>query len=436
MNPPAQRYIGLEILRALAALLVVYSHLFRFELLPKIGLLILPAQFATEAVIIFFVLSGTVITLSAERKSAADPNQRAAMLQYLKARLLRIYPIYLLGLALAAIVQAWVGDSWMTARVFAGNAVFLQTLAGYIVSTPSHNQPLWSLSNEVFYYLLFAASFYFARITLLWAILAFLCAVFLYPPRFAGAPAHLIFVLSLSLPWLMGHWIAAWRSHLPRVSVPLGLAFLVIGLCYARAQLTSEYYDVFRLTAFGACSCPLILSLIQNRQQVEKEPQHHRWRFAVSLPGIAALWAFSPSLLFVKVGLTGLTLLFSVLKVEHIEAGLACFRVLVPALAYVGSISYALYALHAPLIFVVNELVDESHMIMRLAAFVVTTIALSHLMERIVQPRLATLWTLPRLQKQDAHTTEDGPQHAPSDGWIPIQTVRVAVMQKEKIPPS
>ncbi|MCW2282933.1 peptidoglycan/LPS O-acetylase OafA/YrhL [Rhodoblastus acidophilus] len=393
-----RKYIGLEVIRALAALLVVYNHVFTFGLVPKTGLIELPTQFATEAVIIFFVLSGTVITLSAERKSATAPSRFAATISYLQARLLRIYPIYFFGLVLATIDQAWFENTWTTARDFIGNALFLQTLAGYIVPTPRYNPPLWSLANEVFYYLIFAVSFYCTRVIVVWAIVAFLCAVFLYPPHFGGVPAHLVFVLGLSLPWIMGHWIAAWRDHLPRVSVPLGFAFFVIGLCYARVQLTSEYYDAFRLTAFGACCCPLILSLIQNPVVVEKEPQHRAWRFLVSLIGISALWAFSPSLFVVKVGLTVLSLLFSALNVEHIQTGLTCFRALVPALSYVGSISYALYVLHAPLIFIVNHMLAKSSVTVRLAVFGAVALALSHLMERVIQKRLTTRGWTPRLE--------------------------------------
>jgi len=59
---------GLEAIRAIAALAVVYNHVFSFGLIQKNELLVLPGQYATEAVMVFFVLSGVVITLSIERK--------------------------------------------------------------------------------------------------------------------------------------------------------------------------------------------------------------------------------------------------------------------------------------------------------------------------------------------------------------------------------
>jgi len=296
MNLSTRKNIGLEVVRALAALIVVYNHIFTFGLLPKNGLLELPAQFATEAVIIFFVLSGTVITLSVERNVSQEPRRFVAMGNYLRARVVRIYPIYALGLTLAALCQAQFDGSGLSLRALIGNALFLQTLGGYIVATPRYDPPLWSLANEMSYYLLFATSFCFPRAVILWAAVAFLSAIFLYPPSFGGALGHMTFVLSLSLPWLMGHWVAARRQSLPTMSIPIGVAFFAIGLCFARIQLTTEYYDAFRLTAFGACCCPLILALIQKPKRPESELQRRGWRTFVSLIGVAGLWVFSPSM--------------------------------------------------------------------------------------------------------------------------------------------
>lgn len=75
------RISGLEIIRAVAALTVIYGHLFVFGLLPNGHPFSLPGQFATEAVMIFFVLSGVVVTLSAERRTADSASRtRSAMI--------------------------------------------------------------------------------------------------------------------------------------------------------------------------------------------------------------------------------------------------------------------------------------------------------------------------------------------------------------------
>src|SRR5579871_300431 len=87
---------GLEAIRGLAALVVVWGHLFLWRLLPDHPLK-LPGQFATEAVIAFFVLSGAVITLSRPN----DADRSIAVRKYVRARFIRIYPIFLVGLGLS-----------------------------------------------------------------------------------------------------------------------------------------------------------------------------------------------------------------------------------------------------------------------------------------------------------------------------------------------
>src|SRR6516225_1296773 len=115
------KYAGLEAIRAMAALIVVYNHVFTSNLVSNNTLLILPANYATEAVMIFFVLSGVVITLSVEKKQQSLFGARLVV-KYLCARFLRIYPIFICGLLLAVIVERLIDGAWMDAHQIAGNA--------------------------------------------------------------------------------------------------------------------------------------------------------------------------------------------------------------------------------------------------------------------------------------------------------------------------
>lgn len=385
--PPKGKLVGLEIVRGLAALVVVYSHVFLLKLLPATGFE-LPGQFAPEAVIIFFVLSGTVITLSQQNK-VRENDRRVAVLTYLKARLLRLYPIYVLGLGIAVVVQFLETGIGMAFGTLAGNLLFLQSLAGYIVPSPTFNLPLWSLSNEVCYYLIFAAVLLYPRVWVLWMLAAIVCGTVLWPIGLVGAPGFLVFLLGLSLPWIMGYLLVVNRHALPSVSIPLGFSFFVTGLAYSRVPLFDSQYDPFRLTVFAAFCCPLILSLVQGNAAAQDPKQHRGLRLAAALPAIIALWTVSPSIIPVKAALTSAALLFALIDLAWISAALRPLTILVPVLAYLGSISYALYALHFPLIYLANSHLQSLHPTARFVAFAVAVLALSHLMERIVQPSLA-----------------------------------------------
>jgi peptidoglycan/LPS O-acetylase OafA/YrhL len=85
---------------------------------------------STEAVLLFFVLSGFSIRLSVERSGLRDA---ASVGEYLRRRARRILPPYLLALALSALVAytvAPVPAAAVSLSTLAGNLLFLQTAMG------------------------------------------------------------------------------------------------------------------------------------------------------------------------------------------------------------------------------------------------------------------------------------------------------------------
>jgi len=111
-------------------------------------------RFGQEAVVVFFVLSGFVIAYSMER--AVEHDWRS----YFLKRLRRIYPIFLFSLLLAWLFPVqesnFQNPSWPW--WLAGNVLMLQDVAskpGVWVEPFFGNSPLWSLSYEWLYYMLF-----------------------------------------------------------------------------------------------------------------------------------------------------------------------------------------------------------------------------------------------------------------------------------------
>lgn len=143
----------LECLRGVAALYVVAHHTLQTAIASVHPGLAVPLRFGQEAVIVFFLLSGFVIHYSTRRRGFE-------LSSYLVARLRRIYPVFLIALAISygcASIAAgqWLRPDWLQ---LGGNLLMLQDRArvGTITTPFAGNSPLWSLSYEMFFYAAYA----------------------------------------------------------------------------------------------------------------------------------------------------------------------------------------------------------------------------------------------------------------------------------------
>ena len=142
------KFNGLQILRGIAALLVVLFHIsgstidvFEVEFLNNYF------KFGSSGVEIFFVLSGFIIAFTAH-KNIDSPHQ---FLDYLKKRITRLYPIY--WVVLIALLLLMNLFNYSTNH----QVSFLKLLETFLL-TPDHvmiNGVSWSLSFEIYFYLLF-----------------------------------------------------------------------------------------------------------------------------------------------------------------------------------------------------------------------------------------------------------------------------------------
>jgi peptidoglycan/LPS O-acetylase OafA/YrhL len=372
----------LEGLRGICASLVVLSHVGEF--LPQregiIGYLAaIPAPFGFLSVIIFFILSGFVIgratPVRASGRGVAD---------YLLKRLIRIYPIYLIAL----VVSFLVAGKHIVSGDFLLQSVFLQNAA---VETINSNGPLWSLNNEVVYYLafvivllvpkavyaLFAASiagavfatfqpeWYFNLLGLFGFWLAGLIlsrnAADLQGIVVPGDPTRFwtpMFLLAANMA------TGAWPAILKQVGVHAGLTFTV-------AINSVLIFDVFASVLGKAIARPYWVpsyALCAVSTAVGLAYGYAAGNFAVMPSATVALMFFV---------LAGIAWLFE-------------FASPTPAqwarLSAIGSISYGLYVIHYPILFAAKELFAGSWIAILLA--VPTSFAAAAVLEGFLQPRI------------------------------------------------
>jgi peptidoglycan/LPS O-acetylase OafA/YrhL len=202
---------GLELLRGLACIEVVLSHLpwphdqFLNVALWTVG------GWGGEAVIVFFVLSGYVIALSQER------NHRP-FLEFMRARFRRLLPLYLIAIAATAPLEKWLTPVTPIRDTVALHLAFLQFPPVYLFQ---NNKPLWSLSFEFYFYLAFALTMgrWQTPLRWLWCVLG-LAAIALcsFGVTFPGFWGHLDAILAYSPIWLLGS-VLIYDRWFPRFSL-------------------------------------------------------------------------------------------------------------------------------------------------------------------------------------------------------------------------
>ena len=163
MNKTVSLY--LDLVRFCAAFAVFLSHFAFTRLTGGSYQWFREINFGSDAVIVFFVLSGFVITYVAD-------SREKDLSSYTLSRLSRLYSVVLPALILTFLLDKWgstlapvVYDGWWYAedrpvlRFFA-NLFYVNELWFFGIK-PYTNSAFWSLGYEFWYYVLFAAAIYF-----------------------------------------------------------------------------------------------------------------------------------------------------------------------------------------------------------------------------------------------------------------------------------
>lgn len=181
--PPNQTYqLGFDTLRGFAAIYVAFGHCW-WATYPIFAATQHAAPFVaynTKAVPIFAVLSGFLIYRSGVSAVTSIDRLRA----YIVRRFFRIYPVYLLGVALCLLMGQYVESPQFTAAGYLTSDLFMFTSLNW--PGGFGNPPTWSLYIEVAFYVLLPIMIISVgrkRMTALCLVLLVACVVADYPSR-------------------------------------------------------------------------------------------------------------------------------------------------------------------------------------------------------------------------------------------------------------
>jgi len=240
-------YAWLDLLRGTAAMEVFLSHsrtlFFKgyHEGAPSLlkTVFYLLTGFSHQSVIVFFVLSGFLISRTVYNSANAG---KFNVKNYLIDRFVRLWVVLIPALLLTFILDKWgshlfggtaaylgtipfIGSpdqlQHLGLRDFLGNVFFLQN---FLVSPFGTNTPLWSLCNEFWYYILFPLV-YFAAVNrgIQWKII--LAAIAIGIMTFVGKDITLYFLI-----WLMGFGLVLLQEKFRNPSRGLIRAVLLIAV--------------------------------------------------------------------------------------------------------------------------------------------------------------------------------------------------------------
>ncbi|QEC77920.1 acyltransferase family protein [Mucilaginibacter ginsenosidivorax] len=384
----------LEGLRGLCALIVMLAHFLLFNFFHSFKIpgfsFFAHLEFAHEAVLIFFVISGYVMGIN----HLNEKYNFANVVSYLKKRALRLYPIYLIALLISFTFDT---NNGFSVTQLIGHLFFTQE---FLVKTISSNTVLWSLSYEVVYYILFLGLWKSGKnVPKVCLVLSIAILIFI------SIGPELTIVKSVLIGWLfwmMGLFssqqekktVAAirgkWGSLFSYFSIILSIHFLGTGQLLIQALHFHGNY-VFNVQIgdlLYLLPCFIIIVTITGRS-VKYLHVAKIISFAIPAFHIFLLVYFRHHLLS-NIDWVYATLYF-VLAVVCLPFNFATS--FFEKLNNVGRISYALYTFHFPVFYFLNIFLQKYLsgfwlLFTGLFCWAVITIFLSVGTERVLQPRI------------------------------------------------
>jgi len=397
---------NLEALRGFAAFTVVLSHYLGFSSIMQNGYkatgifkYAFPGHFC---VLLFFILSGYVIGLSTKSKLTWSTT-----LPYAKKRIIRLYPIYIICIVLGLFVS---NDTYSLKTVLS-NIFFLQGITSKVIFEVN---TIWSLNFEILFYILFIPiSIYSIKPS--FAIIFFLIVGLFF--QFI-IPITLVNTYSYGFCfWLIGLYLATTKSTTKKYQS----IYSLVGLIFLMLSFESLNY-LYELSHFKFLLDKPLDNYINERPGVTLSD-------LTNVPVIVVLILFfSNKNLKLKPLLVGYTfitpllfILFQIYKSTKLTLDLDSYifaytfyilgiifmiigkgeksvsiNLLPKYIINIGSISYALYLIHFPVMIFFGKINifgnDTVSYIIKFFTSILVSIVIAYLLEKKLQPYIASIF--------------------------------------------
>ncbi|MBD2164347.1 acyltransferase [Calothrix membranacea FACHB-236] len=402
MNHSQEYNYTLEGLRGLAAMWVFFAHALGWQLFDPVYRL--SSQLAKSlisltspahlGVLIFICLSGYVIGLTNPPKKPLSPKR------YLFKRFIRIYPLYLLTVIISSLVTETTSLNQALGHLIFLNPHFVEPLSG--------NSVLWSISYEVIYYLLFLLIAFLLPnkkhilLQIILVITLMACFVSLYAVQGKFIASYLVGLVF----WLLGMYLAWFcRQKFPlddadtektvQIKKPLLSILLLIianqscggGAILNGIHLGSAITSPLSLGDFFYIPIVIYVFLSFTRNTVSIFIKKACCVASFILPSTFLATAYIQGKFLKELGYF---IPFILLLLSFFLMSVKSSTQILESLKWLGSISYAIYIFHIPLMLLIGKIPNVSNtlweFLLRLCFSLTATIVIATLAEKKFQP--------------------------------------------------
>lgn len=383
---------NLEAVRGVAAISVVLGHL--VQKIPELSAnknhyLNFFTNWATEAVIVFFILSGIVIHSSFERKPRST-------FTFLLQRITRLHPTLLISVLLCVVLENILFKNAPTFKMIAFNLIPLSTLSGNLMPVFWNSNPvIWTLTYEVFFYVFFAVFVIQSKktnktIMKIWFVISLISIRLYYLEFSSDLISHLVQMFAFSSIWIVGFYIFTLKKYLTP-NLYLAVFSLLSLPIISRLHLTDNYYDPLKYFLFSLNSIPIFIYLIEptTKKIALKRQDYYLFSLVLVIYLVAVIKMLNDDMYLPSIKMLYIIFPFFniIMVVNWVRQQLkSIYKNLVrPFFAYLGKLSYPLYLLHFPIIIFIYRYFSFSVSI-KICLIIILVFIVSYTIEKFLQP--------------------------------------------------
>jgi peptidoglycan/LPS O-acetylase OafA/YrhL len=269
--------LGLDLIRGISAQMVLVGHALSYYQIYPSGFDQSPFYMQNFGVLVFFILSGFLITLTVRKKAIRNPSYNFSV--FFVDRFVRIFSAYFPAIVLVFIIDSaavlltpanYPFPEALDVKTFIGNVFMLQDFPNidnllpeiFTLTSFGSARPFWTIAIEWWFYMFFGWVFFFKEIKLNFILKVVILLFFLIPPLYNlhGGRAN-----CLSFLWYAGCILsfvynAPVMKKLNKIVIGGMLVLLSIGLIYFLLKFNMKLYN-YQIGSIVAAAILLLVVL-------------------------------------------------------------------------------------------------------------------------------------------------------------------------------